>query len=176
MRSARNDRAFNEIQREMLGYYYYANGNVYSCAAHRPARGRLLLMELALLLLLVYYYYKYYYTTTTTTTVGVSTTSTTMERRREGRTKVVYLAPLKALVAEKLNDWERRFGNGTRFNLRFVLLTGDVDEEKANRVLERGGSSGRDTGNAGKNGFIVETSFLKWVLWIFRIYFCGFDR
>ena len=52
-----------------------------------------------------------------------------MERRGEGRTKVVYLAPLKALVAEKLNDWERRFGNGTRFNLRFVLLTGDVDEE-----------------------------------------------
>ena len=37
----------------------------------------------------------------------------------------------------------------------------------------RGGSSGRDTGNAGKIGFIVETSFLKWVLWVFRIYFCG---
>ena len=87
--------------------------------------GKTVLMELALLAGLFTTT-----TTTTTTTVGASTTSTTMERRREGRTKVVYLAPLRALVAEKLNDWERRFGNGTRFNLRFVLLTGDVDEEK----------------------------------------------
>jgi len=44
--------------------------------------------------------------------------------------KVVYLAPLRALVAEKLSDWQNRFGRGTDLDLSFVLLTGDVDDEK----------------------------------------------
>ena len=34
-------------------------------------------------------------------------------------------------MAEKLNDWQNRFGRGTEFDLSFVLLTGDVDDEKA---------------------------------------------
>ena len=124
-RSARNDRAFNAMQREMLEFILTQTETSFVCSAPTGS-GKTVLMELALLAGL----FTTTTSTTTTTTVGASTTSTTMERRREGRTKVVYLAPLKALVAEKLNDWERRFGNGTRFNLRFVLLTGDVDEEK----------------------------------------------
>ena len=63
----------------------------------------------------------------------------------------------------------------TRFNLRFVLLTGDV--------MTRSSEFWREVDRADvilatpeKNGFIVETSFLKWVLWVFRIYFCRFDR
>jgi len=35
--------------------------------------------------------------------------------------KVVYLAPLRALVAEKLSDWQNRFGRGTDLDLSFVL-------------------------------------------------------
>ena len=126
-RSARNDREFNEIQRQMLEFILTQTETSFVCSAPTGS-GKTVLMELALLAGL--FTTTTSTTTTTTTTVGASTTSTTMERRGEGRTKVVYLAPLKALVAEKLNDWERRFGNGTRFNLRFVLLTGDVDEEK----------------------------------------------
>ena len=120
-RSARNDREFNEIQRQMLEFILTQTETSFVCSAPTGS-GKTVLMELALLAGL----FTTTTSTTTTTTVGASTTSTTMERRGEGRTKVVYLAPLKALVAEKLNDWERRFGNGTRFNLRFVLLTGDV--------------------------------------------------
>ena len=120
-RSARNDREFNEIQRQMLEFILTQTETSFVCSAPTGS-GKTVLMELALLAGL----FTTTTSTTTTTTVGVSTTSTTMERRGEGRTKVVYLAPLKALVAEKKNDWERRFGNGTRFNLRFVLLTGDV--------------------------------------------------
>ena len=123
-RSARNDREFNEIQRQMLEFILTQTETSFVCSAPTGS-GKTVLMELALLAGL----FTTTTSTTTTTTVGASTTSTTMERRGEGRTKVVYLAPLKALVAEKLNDWERRFGNGTRFNLRFVLLTGDVDAE-----------------------------------------------
>ena len=123
-RSARHDREFNEIQRQMLEFILTQTETSFVCSAPTGS-GKTVLMELALLAGL----FTTTTSTTTTTTVGASTTSTTMERRGEGRTKVVYLAPLKALVAEKLNDWERRFGNGTRFNLRFVLLTGDVDAE-----------------------------------------------
>ena len=125
-RSARHDREFNEIQRQMLEFILTQTETSFVCSAPTGS-GKTVLMELALLAGL--FTTTTSTTTTTTTTVGASTTSTTMERRGEGRTKVVYLAPLKALVAEKLNDWERRFGNGTRFNLRFVLLTGDVDAE-----------------------------------------------
>ena len=125
-RSARNDREFNEIQRQMLEFILTQTETSFVCSAPTGS-GKTVLMELALLAGL--FTTTTSTTTTTTTTVDASTTSTTMERRGEGRTKVVYLAPLKALVAEKLNDWERRFGNGTRFNLRFVLLTGDVDAE-----------------------------------------------
>ena len=71
------------------------------------------------------------------------TTTTNGARRRRGdevssgsnrrgcNNKVVYLAPLRALVAEKLNDWQNRFCRGTELDLSFVLLTGDVDDEKA---------------------------------------------
>ena len=131
-RSARNDREFNEIQRQMLEFILTQTETSFVCSAPTGS-GKTVLMELALLAGLFTTT-----TSTTTTTVGVSTTSTTMERRGEGRTKVVYLAPLKALVAEKKNDWERRFGNMTRFNLRFVLLTGDDDEiERVWREVDR---------------------------------------
>ena len=49
---------------------------------------------------------------------------------KNNRAKVVYLAPLRALVAEKLENWKRRFGPGTAMNLRFAMLTGDVDDER----------------------------------------------
>ena len=131
-RSARNDREFNEIQRQMLEFILTQTETSFVCSAPTGS-GKTVLMELALLAGL----FTTTTSTTTTTTVGASTTSTTMERRGEGRTKVVYLAPLKALVREKLNDWERRFGNGTRFNLRFVSLTGDVDISEFWREVDR---------------------------------------
>jgi len=53
-----------------------------------------------------------------------------MTETTRGKRKVVYLAPLRALVSEKLEDWGRRFGPGTRLNLKLALLTGDVDDER----------------------------------------------
>ena len=113
------------MQSEMMEFILTKTEASFVCSAPTGS-GKTVLLELAMLAGL--------FTTTTTTTNGA--------RRRRGdegigsnrrgcNNKVVYLAPLRALVAEKLNDWQNRFGRGTEFDLSFVLLTGDVDDEKA---------------------------------------------
>jgi ATP-dependent DNA helicase HFM1/MER3 len=51
-----------------------------------------------------------------------------------GRNKVVYIGPIKALVQERQADWQQRFGT---LGLRCVQLTGDVDDDKLEDELDR---------------------------------------
>lgn len=52
----------------------------------------------------------------------------------QGRHKLIYLGPIKALIQERQTDWQQRFG-GT-LGLRCVQLTGDVDDELMDEELE----------------------------------------
>ena len=112
------------MQSEMMEFILTKTEASFVCSAPTGS-GKTVLLELAML------------------TGLFQTTTTNGARRRRGdevssgsnrrgcNNKVVYLAPLRALVAEKLNDWQNRFGRGTELDLSFVLLTGDVDDEKA---------------------------------------------
>jgi replicative superfamily II helicase len=51
-----------------------------------------------------------------------------------GRNKIVYIGPIKALVQERQADWQQRFG---KLGLRCVQLTGDVDEDNLEDEIER---------------------------------------
>ena len=48
--------------------------------------------------------------------------------KRPGK-KVVYIAPLKALAKERLEDWTNKFGGG--LNLTVVELSGDITPDLA---------------------------------------------
>lgn len=46
----------------------------------------------------------------------------------KGRTKIIYLAPIRALVQERVADWGNRFG---LLGLLCMELSGDADAERA---------------------------------------------
>eukprot|EP00955_Chlamydomonas_euryale_P105857 365664-Chlamydomonas_euryale.AAC.15 len=48
---------------------------------------------------------------------------------RRGGAKAVYLAPLRALVQERLGDWRKRFQD--RLSLRCIELSGDSEPDRA---------------------------------------------
>ena len=114
------NRSFNAMQSEMMEFILTKTEESFVCSAPTGS-GKTVLLELAMLTGLF---------TTNAKRRGAGGRGDSGSGRR-GCNKVVYLAPLRALVAEKLNDWQNRFGRGTELDLSFVLLTGDVDDEKA---------------------------------------------
>ena len=122
-------RYFNAMQSEMMEFILTRARESFVCSAPTGS-GKTVLLELALLAGL------FEIRADEDDDEGRRRRRRTTATRRGGGSKngcndkVVYLAPLRALVAEKLSDWQNRFGRGTDLDLSFVLLTGDVDDEK----------------------------------------------
>eukprot|EP00210_Caulerpa_lentillifera_P006131 g5858.t1 len=49
-----------------------------------------------------------------------------------GMVKVIYIAPTRSLVQERVRDWNDRFGNG--LDLKIKELTGDIENLKSNEI------------------------------------------
>ncbi|CAI5728717.1 unnamed protein product [Peronospora effusa] len=108
---------FNPIQTQAFHQLYHQNGNVLLCAP--TGSGKTVCAELAMLRV---WKLQKHSGNAHSEAEGSSETPT----RRNRRSLIVYIAPMKALAREKMTEWKARFENNARLRKKVVEVTGDT--------------------------------------------------
>ncbi|CAH0485714.1 unnamed protein product [Peronospora farinosa] len=108
---------FNPIQTQAFHQLYHQNGNVLLCAP--TGSGKTVCAELAMLRV---WKQQKHSGNAHSEAEGSSETPT----RRNRRSLIVYIAPMKALAREKVTEWKARFENNAHLRKKVVEVTGDT--------------------------------------------------